>query len=430
MKSKQMTREEAIYNLRTKPYKLGHALGFTKLTSLHNDWILSMLKGTEDTTLQAHRGSYKTTCVSIALALTMLIYPNDKVLFMRKTDNDVKEVVAQVKKIILSAPYQLLARAIYGRAVVIIVSNATELSTNITNDPRGATQLTAVGVNGSLTGKHFDRIFTDDIVNLQDRISTAERNHTKQIYQELQNIKNRGGRIYNTGTPWHKDDCFTIMPAPKVYDCYTTGLIALDEIERLKATMTASLFSANYELKHVADDDVLFNNPQKNAPIELATHGIAQLDCAYYGEDFTALTVGAKHEGKYYVYGRLWRKHIEEVEDEVVTIFNKMLCRTLYNELNADKGLIARDLRNKGVTVSTYTEHQNKFVKISSYVKLEWQNIVFVEGTDEAYINQICDYNENAEHDDAPDSLASFIRILWQKKEKTPEERLKYSYLL
>ena len=38
-------------------------------------------------------------------------------------------------------------------------------------------------------------------------------------------------------------------------------------------------------------------------------------------------------------------------------------------------------------------------------------------GTDEEYINHICDYNENAEHDDFSDSLSSIIRKLWNKKE-------------
>ena len=60
----------------------------------------------------------------------------------------------------------------------------------------------------------------------------------------------------------------------------------------------------------------------------------------------------------------------------------------------------------------------NKHLKITSYLKAEWKNVVFVSGTDIEYINQICDYNENAEHDDAPDSLASIIRRLWKKKDK------------
>lgn len=39
--------------------------------------------------------------------------------------------------------------------------------------PRGTSQLLGVGTSGSLTGKHYDYIFTDDIVNLKDRISPA-----------------------------------------------------------------------------------------------------------------------------------------------------------------------------------------------------------------------------------------------------------------
>ena len=66
-----------------------------------------------------------------------------------------------------------------------------------------------------------------------------------------------------------------------------------------------------------------------------------------------------------------------------------------------------------------YHENQNKFEKISSVLKPEWKNVVFVDGTDKAYINQICDYNEEAEHDDAPDSLGFIVKRLWSKKETT-----------
>ena len=59
-----------------------------------------------------------------------------------------------------------------------------------------------------------------------------------------------------------------------------------------------------------------------------------------------------------------------------------------------------------------YGEHMNKYVKITSYLKFEWQNVIFVKGTDAEYINQICDFNDDAEHDDAPDSLASMIRVI------------------
>lgn len=423
-----MDRKEAVERLRDKPYLLGHALGFTKLTELHNEWIIDMTRGKEDTTLQAHRGSYKTTCVSIALAIIIVVFPNDKTLFLRKTDSDVKEIIAQVKKILESPVMRYFVSCIYGVELKLITTNATEITTNLTTDPRGTAQLVAMGTSASITGKHFDRIFTDDIVNVNDRTSKAERERTKTVYQELQNIKNRDGRIYNTGTPWHIDDAFCLMPTPKVYDCYNTGLISESDLERIKESMTASLFSANYELRHIASDKVIFSNPVKGADPSLVEQGVCHIDASYGGEDYTAFTICNKREGKYYVFGKMWQKHVDDVEDKIIDYRKRFNAGRISCEDNGDKGYLARDLRNKGERTHVYHEKMNKYLKITTYLKAEWKNIVFVEGTDEEYIRQITDYTEDAEHDDAPDSLASIVRELWRKH--TPSNREEYSYLI
>ena len=52
----KMTREQTIYFLKNKPVEFAHMLGFAKLNELHNDWIIDMLRGKEDRTLQASRG--------------------------------------------------------------------------------------------------------------------------------------------------------------------------------------------------------------------------------------------------------------------------------------------------------------------------------------------------------------------------------------
>ena len=230
-----MTRQQAIDFLVKHPAKLGRSLGFTLLTDdLHNGWITDMVAGKKDKTLQAHRGSYKTTCVALALAIIIVLFPSITTLFLRKTDADVKEVIEQVRKILENPIMRVFVWAIYGVELKLTTSNATEISTNLATGPRGTSQLVAQGIGSSLTGKHFDRIFTDDIVNPQDRTSKAERDHTKAVYQELQNIKNRGGRIFNTGTPWHIEDAFTLMPNPQRFDCYSTGLISKDELEEIR----------------------------------------------------------------------------------------------------------------------------------------------------------------------------------------------------
>lgn len=424
-----MTRNEAVNFLIKNPYKFGHLLGFTKLTKLHNRWMIKMLKSKKDETLQAHRGSYKTTCVSIVLSLLLILLPNKRILFMRKTDTDVKEIIKQVQNILMDPHTQVFVQAIYGIQLKLTVASATEVSTNLTTDVKGTAQLVGIGTGASLTGKHFDIIFTDDIVNVQDRISKAERDHTKIIYQELQNIKNRGGRIFNTGTPWHKDDAFTLMPDPEKYDCYSTGIISEEELDYIKKGMISSLFAANYELRHIASDDIIFRDPVMHGDPAMIEQGDAHIDAAYGGEDWSAFTIVNKKCGKYYVFGKCWQKHIDDVEDQCIRYYRMYMCKKLYTEDNGDKGYLHKDLKNKGVRSVSYHENMNKFFKISTYLKAVWDDVVFVEGTDPEYINQICDYTEDAEHDDCPDSLASLVRKKWAKKDRSKEEQGTLMYL-
>lgn len=386
-------------------------MGFDRLNQTHDEWLRRILYGHGDWTLQAFRGSYKTTTVSVALALLLILYPNTKTAFFRKTDTDVQEIINQVRKMLVTDETKAISAMIWGHQVKLTTDNKTELSTNLSNDPRGGEQLKGAGINGSLTGKHYDRIFTDDIVNLKDRKSRAEREQTKAVYMELQNLKNRGGRIINTGTPWHVDDCFSIMPPAEKWDYRSMPDVMTEEqAAELKPRMTPSLWAANYELRHIPSDDVIFTDPKRGASHENVCHGECHVDAAYYGEDFTAFTALNVHDGKIYVYGRMWRKHVDECMDAVCSDAQRLVLGRMYTENNADKGYSAKAFRERGLRVAEYTEKLNKHVKIVTYLKAAWPDIVFIDGTDEAYIDQICDYTEDAEHDDAPDSLASLIQ--------------------
>lgn len=245
--------------LLTSPAALGRALGYSDLRDdLHGEWIRQMVVGADDMTLQAHRGSYKTTCLCIAIALMMLRDRDKNIIFLRKTDNDVAEVVGTVNRILRSDLMQQVYQALTGAELHVTRATNAELSTGGYSAPRGAAQLLGIGIGGSLTGKHADIIITDDIVNLRDRLSRAERERTRSIYQELQNIRNRGGRIINTGTPWHPDDAFALMPEAQRWDCYSTGLLDDSQIEQLRRSMLPSLFAANYELRHIASEDSIY----------------------------------------------------------------------------------------------------------------------------------------------------------------------------
>ena len=416
-----MTNEERaiIKNIQTQPYKIAQAVGFNDVVQYpHNEWMQNIIFGKDDYTLMAHRGSYKSSVLSVCIAIIMLIMPNINILFFRKTDTDVSEMITMVEKAINSRTLQNMSNIIYGEPFYCIKKTNDSIVTNLYESASGAVQLLGLGIKTSITGKHADLVITDDICNISDRISRAEREKTKTQFQELRNICNRGGRIVSLGTKWHQEDVFTLMHNIHVYTYHDTGLIADEIIEQLKQDMIPSLFACNYELRIIASEDVIFTDPQEGADKSLINNGIMHVDSAFYGEDYTALTIASMHDGKIYLYGRLWRKHVEDCYSNIIELYNDFMCDKLYMERNADKGMVARDLKDKGLRTVPYDESMNKYLKIVTYLKVMWKNVIFVEGTDEEYIEQICDYYEDAEHDDAPDSAASIARLFYPKLNK------------
>lgn len=408
------SRKQAVLNLLwNKPYKIGHWVGFKDLTELHNEWLRSFLFADSDQTLLAHRGSYKTTDLSLFLAIHPVIFPNKNIMFFRKTDTDVIEVIKQAEKILDQGCMKQIVKDLYGVSLDFSKRTDSEFSTNLFTSARGVSQVLGLGIGTSITGKHADIVVTDDIVNLKDRISRAERERTKIQYMELQNVKNRTGRFINTGTPWHKEDAISIMPNIKRYDCYSTGLINRDKLEQLRQSMSDSLFAANYELKHIADKDAMFKEPKFTRETKLLYGGIAHIDAAYGGEDSTAYTIFRQHaDGNIIGFGKRWKRHVDDCLSEIQS-YHKMYCAgSVSCEKNADKGYLAKELKKLGFLVSPYNETMNKFVKISTHLRRNWNRIIWLEDTDPEYINEILDYSEFADHDDSPDSAASLLRKL------------------
>lgn len=399
------------------PVRLAHAMGYGLLREgLHDSWIQELAFGDGDMTLQGHRGSYKTTCLVVALWLVVVTQPGRTVGFLRKASNDVEQVMESVARLLYHGITAELSTEIYGRPLTVTEATSTSVSTDLCCNVSGEPQVSGYGIGGSLTGKHYDVIYTDDIVTLRDRVSRAEREATKRAYRELQNVRNRGGRIVNTGTPWHPQDAFMLMPEPERWPVGTTGLISDEEAEELRGRMTRSLYAANYELRHVARDGAVFDGePGTFSDASLLHDGIMHVDAAYGGADGTAVTCIAWRGDVPYVHGMLWPEtHVDEVSSRIKAMHDRLRLGTVYLERNADKGYLAERFREMGMPVKTYQERQNKYVKIATHARCAWDRLMRLDDPSPecaAYWDQVMDYAEGAEHDDAPDSLACAIRI-------------------
>ena len=180
--------------------------------------------------------------------------------------------------------------------------------------------------------------------------------------------------------------------------------------------MTPSLFAANYELKCIADENALFTNPNilTQYNIEELINGIGQIDGGFGGEDFTAYTYMKydKANNKIYALGRLWDKHVDLCLPEIKEIHEKLRGGTIHVEKNADKGYLHKNIKEFGLASTVYNEYMNKYVKITTHLYKHWKSIYWFD-TDPEYLNQILDYTEDAEHDDAPDSAASLCRKIF-----------------
>ena len=69
-------KDSVMVKILQTPEKIGWQVGFKDLTAeLHGKWIRQMVLGQEDYTLQAHRGSYKSSCLVVAISLLLVLQP-------------------------------------------------------------------------------------------------------------------------------------------------------------------------------------------------------------------------------------------------------------------------------------------------------------------------------------------------------------------
>jgi hypothetical protein len=398
-----------------QPHLLGHYLGFDKLTAEHSEWIKRYWLNDDDYVLQAHRNAYKTTSVIVVGYIWYsLLNPNIPVLLIREETKNAERTLRTIRDLLYTAEMRYLYLIAYGiKDFVLVKDNADSLVLPTKEKVTIEGSLDAIGIGSSLTGRHYPKIIGDDIITIKDRVSRAAREHKKMFLMELENIKTADGSMSISGTPWHKDDGFSILPAADKYPLGTIYIPDLtpEKIEDIRQRTTASLFAANYLLKHISSENRLFDEPRYEAwPDHLEPVG--WLDPAYSGSNTTALTLIIENAGVMHVKGYVWQESIVDLYHKIAAVCFNHKCGTLYIETNADKGLSLQEMTKHYRSCRGRNESQNKHYKIEQFAKYYWQELRFAPDCQDEYLSQVLDYEEGQEPDDAPDSLASLIREL------------------
>ena len=407
------------------PHIFGQALGYKKLSKLHGYFIHTAFdeKLGSEVLIQAHRNSYKTTSLSVVGVIWYLLFnPNATFMLLQKESGKAQ---ALVNEIIRHYEGDFLGRLYWDLFGIKKIKTKNWSQQSLTLSTRGNIgkegSIDAMGLSGGYTGYHYNYIMGDDLVTIVDRTSKAERERTKIQIGELKNIPQLGtGRIVFSGTPWHKEDAHIRMPKPKIKWSLQDSLkskyfpeITKQQIDTWRM-QGASLFAANYDLEHISDEMRLIPDPQYGWVPNLQCVGA--IDPAFSGSHFSSLTIAGKRtdlvDGLYYLRGWIWRRDITELVDEIIALLKKYNVGSLFFENNADKGASAKIFSQKWTAVESYAESTNKHIRIIRDVKMNWDKMRFAPDCSPEYINQMLDYQENQEPDDAIDSCAKAMKSI------------------
>jgi hypothetical protein len=409
-----------IEQIRNHPHIIGHLGNKTLLTEMHSDWIRYIWDTDQDRALQGHRGSYKSTAIiECGVPWYLMWHPEHRVAIVRKTYTAAAEVVRSIANLMESPLVRPVFEKVWGSKWRFDVKREGKLNLSVKTTSTPQSSIEALGLDSNITGKHYDRVILDDFIDLNDRISEAEREKTKLLVQEIRaNIIDRGNPTSFIGTPWHKQDAWTILPPSLKYPLEKTGLITADQEKKIRETTTPILFACNYDLKFEAEDDLIFRNPYIGKwHFDQVTNVKAQIDAAFKGDHWNAMTImGNLPNGRLNAIGFAFHGNIKEWLGFIAMKMIQYGATQFFMEENADKGYSADvltmhpDIKRQGIWADTYHEAMNKHVKISTYLYESWREIEWAQETDPMYLEMCTDYREKQEPDDCPDSCASLLR--------------------
>lgn len=345
------------------------------------------------------RGYGKTDYGTIlGTAFELMKNPQLEVLIVTKEQERGKEIVEEIRTILIKCGCKLQGRA----------------KTKIRFPEKQGKEPNVVCLtirSRGFRGRHPHLVIMEDPITPDDD-SPAERKRVKKVYEEIYKLTKN---IVIIGQPVHKADLYQ-----ELRDKIPTFTMIWGDIPQLDCDLEAQRgagvseesIQASYFLNIIGQDSLPFYKIQ--TVDFFAKENVAFIDPAREGKDFTAISVAGRNFDNLVVSGWAFRKAWYDCLDEFAEIFNTLNVNRVCIETNGIGELAVLQLRELGVPAvgrNTTSNKHSRIMNIASYV----QDLQLYEQTtgsgelihaNQIFIEQVKNYEYNAEHDDAPDSMA------------------------
>ncbi|MDP8256758.1 MAG: phage terminase large subunit [Candidatus Alcyoniella australis] len=170
----------------------------------HCQW-LELVANNRLTLILAPRGHAKTTVVTISEIVRRLLADRDcRILLASNTQDQARAIYRTVRELLQK---QITPCGLFGDPIERSIIN--ELWLTKRKKIHKEASLTALGVFGALTLRHFDQIFVDDALDFENTRSATQRKKFREwVGMTLLPTLEPGGHIHWVGTRYHNQDFY------------------------------------------------------------------------------------------------------------------------------------------------------------------------------------------------------------------------------
>jgi hypothetical protein len=285
----------------------------------HRRWCMQAERHDARSLYLKPRGTFKSTIYTISDTIWRLLEnPDLRILIANATIDQAKQFLSEISGHYLRN--ERLRDVHYGlhkcEALDKGAASMEHITLNSRKIIRKEPSIGTIGALGNIVSSHYDIIKVDDLCNLKDRESPADREKKKRWFENLTPILVEGGELQVVGTRWHDQDCYdhiinTINPrlpeGEKYYidiePCWLDDgitprfptLLSKQRLDILKAQMGILVFACQEELNPLSGDFQAFKPENihtiKHNEVDLSIcRRYGALDASQGGEDLSSIT--------------------------------------------------------------------------------------------------------------------------------------------